>query len=49
MEARPASVETRISARIFQAGQAPPPPASPGKGRPPRAPESPLRRRPGLY
>ena len=49
MEARQASIESRISARIFQAGEGTPPPAAPERSRPPRAPESPQRRRPGLY
>ena len=49
MEARPASMESRLSPGIFQAGEAPPPPAVPERGRKPRAPETPVRRRPGLY
>jgi len=60
MEARPAATGSRgggqngagadaarIGARIFQTRDAPP--AAPDRKRPPLAPQSPVRRRPGLY
>ena len=60
MEARPAATGSwgggqngagadpaRIGTRIFQTRDTPP--ATPDRGRPPLAPQSPVRRRPGLY
>jgi hypothetical protein len=48
MEARTTPVENRVVPRVLQAGEPAPPPA-PDRSRPPHAPESPGRRRPGLY